>query len=349
MTTKIDNKTESILEVRDLRTSFFTENFEVKAVDGVNFSVPKGKTLGVVGESGSGKSITSLSILRLIQNPGKVVGGQVLFKGTDLLEKTEGQMRKIRGNEISMIFQEPMTSLNPVYTVGQQIGESFQIHEKLNKKQSIERSIEMLKLVGIPSPEKRVHQYPHELSGGMRQRVMIAMALACNPELLIADEPTTALDVTIQAQILELMKDLQNRLGMSIIMITHDLGVVAETCDYVAVMYCGKVVEYASVGELFRNPRHPYTVGLLNSLPRHDVDLVDEELSVIKGAVPSPADMPIGCRFSPRCPYASDICVNRLPELEEDENGNQIRCWIYSDEWDGDPEVNVYEKRTTES
>ncbi|ARK28409.1 ABC transporter ATP-binding protein [Halalkalibacter krulwichiae] len=341
--------TETILEVRDLRTSFFTENFEVKAVDGVNFSVPKGKTLGVVGESGSGKSITSLSILRLIQNPGKVVGGEVLFKGTNLLEKSEAEMRKIRGNEISMIFQEPMTSLNPVYTVGQQIGEAFQIHEKLNKKQSIERSIEMLKLVGIPSPEQRVHQYPHELSGGMRQRVMIAMALACNPELLIADEPTTALDVTIQAQILELMKDLQSRLGMSIIMITHDLGVVAETCDYVAVMYCGKVVEYATVDELFRNPRHPYTVGLLNSLPRHDIDLEEEELTVIKGSVPSPADMPIGCRFAPRCPHASDICVERLPGLEEDENGNQIRCWIYSEEWDGNPEVNVYEKRTTES
>jgi peptide/nickel transport system ATP-binding protein len=339
--------TETILEVRDLRTSFFTENFEVKAVDGVNFSVPKGKTLGVVGESGSGKSITSLSILRLIQNPGKVVGGQVLFKGTDLLEKTEAEMRKIRGNEISMIFQEPMTSLNPVYTVGQQIGEAFQIHQKSNKKQAIERSIEMLKLVGIPSPEQRVHQYPHELSGGMRQRVMIAMALACDPELLIADEPTTALDVTIQAQILELMKDLQKRLGMSIIMITHDLGVVAETCDYVAVMYCGKVVEYATVDELFRNPRHPYTAGLLNSLPRHDIDLEDEELSVIKGSVPSPTDMPIGCRFAPRCPYASDICVEHLPELEEDENGNQIRCWIYSEEWDGDPEVNVYEERTT--
>lgn len=339
--------TETILEVRDLRTSFFTENFEVKAVDGVSFSVPKGKTLGVVGESGSGKSITSLSILRLIQNPGKVVGGQVLFKGTDLLEKSDSEMRKIRGNEISMIFQEPMTSLNPVYTVGQQIGESFQIHKKLNKKQSIERSIEMLKLVGIPSPEQRVHQYPHELSGGMRQRVMIAMALACDPELLIADEPTTALDVTIQAQILELMKDLQNRLGMSIIMITHDLGVVAETCDYVAVMYCGKVVEFASVEELFRNPRHPYTVGLLNSLPRHDIDLEGEELSVIKGSVPSPTDMPTGCRFAPRCPFSSDICVERNPDLEEDEKGNQIRCWIYSEEWDGDPEVNVYEERTT--
>ncbi|MDV2686815.1 ABC transporter ATP-binding protein [Alkalihalophilus lindianensis] len=323
------------------------EHSEVKAVDGVTFDVPKGKTLGIVGESGSGKSITSLSILRLIQKPGKVVGGEILFKGEDLLSKTEAQMRKIRGNEISMIFQEPMTSLNPVYTVGQQIGESFQIHEGLGKRKAIERSIEMLKLVGIPSPEKRVHQYPYELSGGMRQRVMIAMALACNPELLIADEPTTALDVTIQAQILELMKDLQDRLGMSIIMITHDLGVVAETCDYVAVMYCGKVVEYASINDLFKNPRHPYTVGLLKSLPRHDIDVDGEELSVIKGSVPSPADMPKGCRFAPRCPFASDICRERLPDLEEDENGNQIRCWIYSDEWDGDPEVNVYEERTS--
>ncbi|MEC2074291.1 MULTISPECIES: ABC transporter ATP-binding protein [Alkalihalophilus] len=338
---------ESIIQVRDLRTSFFTDQGEVKAVDGVTFDVPKGKTLGIVGESGSGKSITSLSILRLIQNPGKVVGGEMIFKGEDLLKKSEAKMRKIRGNEISMIFQEPMTSLNPVYTVGEQIGEAFRIHEGLGKKKAIERSIEMLKLVGIPSPEQRVHQYPHELSGGMRQRVMIAMALACNPELLIADEPTTALDVTIQAQILELMKDLQDRLGMSIIMITHDLGVVAETCDYVAVMYCGKVVEYASIKELFKNPRHPYTVGLLNSLPRHDIDLDGEELSVIKGSVPSPADMPKGCRFAPRCPFASDICRERLPELEEDENGNQIRCWIYSDEWDGDPEVNVYEERTS--
>ncbi|TWI52866.1 ABC transporter ATP-binding protein [Halalkalibacter nanhaiisediminis] len=345
--TTIVNDNQPILEVRDLRTSFFTGNVEVKAVDGVNFSVPKGKTLGIVGESGSGKSITSLSILRLIQNPGKVVGGEVVFKGKNLLEKSEAQMRKIRGNEISMIFQEPMTSLNPVYTVGQQIGEAFQIHEGLGKKKAIERSIEMLKLVGIPSPEKRVHQYPHELSGGMRQRVMIAMALACNPELLIADEPTTALDVTIQAQILELMKDLQDRLGMSIIMITHDLGVVAETCDYVAVMYCGKVIEYAQVDELFKNPRHPYTVGLLNSLPRHDIDLEDEELSVIKGSVPSPTDLPKGCRFAPRCPHASDICALRLPNLEEDENGNQIRCWIYSEEWDGDPEVNVHAERTT--
>ncbi|WP_062048320.1 ABC transporter ATP-binding protein [Bacillus sp. JCM 19034] len=336
----------AIIEVKDLQTSFFTSELEVKAVDGVTFSVPKGKTLGIVGESGSGKSITSLSILRLIQEPGKVVGGEVIFNGEDLLKKTEAEMRKIRGNEISMIFQEPMTSLNPVYTVGQQIGEAFQIHEKLGKKEAIKRSIEMLKLVGIPSPEKRVHQYPFELSGGMRQRVMIAMALACNPQLLIADEPTTALDVTIQAQILELMKDLQDRLGMSIIMITHDLGVVAETCDYVAVMYCGKVVEYASVKDLFNNPKHPYTVGLLNSLPRHDED-VEGELEVIRGSVPSPADMPKGCRFAPRCQFASDICREKLPDLEQDDNGNQIRCWIYSEEWDGESEVNVYEKRTT--
>ncbi|KGA96141.1 peptide ABC transporter ATP-binding protein [Alkalihalobacillus alcalophilus ATCC 27647 = CGMCC 1.3604] len=341
----MSTNSETILDVRNLQTSFFTSELEVKAVDGVSFKVPKGKTIGIVGESGSGKSITSLSILRLIQNPGKVVGGEVLFNGENILEKSEAQMRKIRGNDISMIFQEPMTSLNPVYTVGQQIGEAFQIHEKLGKKEAIKKSIDMLKLVGIPSPEKRVHQYPFELSGGMRQRVMIAMALACNPKLLIADEPTTALDVTIQAQILELMKDLQDRLGMSIIMITHDLGVVAETCDYVAVMYCGKVVEYASVKDLFNNPRHPYTVGLLNSLPRHDED-VEGELEIIPGSVPSPAEMPTGCRFAPRCAYASDIC-KELPQLEEDENGNQIRCWIYSEEWDGDPEVNVYEKRTT--
>ncbi|SEO57912.1 peptide/nickel transport system ATP-binding protein [Amphibacillus marinus] len=334
-------KEEPILEVRNLQTSFFTEKFEVKAVDGVNFAVPKGKTLGIVGESGSGKSITSLSILRLIQNPGKIIGGEILFKGENLLDKSEAQMRRVRGNEISMIFQEPMTSLNPVYTVGQQISESYRIHQNIGKKEAMLRSIDMLKLVGIPSPEQRVKQYPHELSGGMRQRVMIAMALACDPELLIADEPTTALDVTIQAQILELMKELQQRLGMSIVMITHDLGVVAETCDYVAVMYMGKVVEYAKVADLFKNPKHPYTVGLLNSLPRHDIDLGDEELTVIKGSVPSPDNMPKGCRFAPRCPFASEICVEQLPDLEQSEDGNQIRCWIYTDEWDGDPEVKV--------
>ncbi|WP_027965133.1 ABC transporter ATP-binding protein [Halalkalibacillus halophilus] len=339
---------ENILEVKDLRTSFFIEGEEVKAVDGVTFDVPKGQTLGIVGESGSGKSISALSILQLIGHPGKIVGGEINFKGENLLDFSEKQIRQIRGNKISMIFQEPMTSLNPTYTVGQQIREALKIHQGLGKQKGTDKAIELLELVGIPSPQKRVTQYPFELSGGMRQRVMIAMALACNPELLIADEPTTALDVTIQAQILELIKELQQEIGMSVIMITHDLGVVAETCDYVAVMYCGKVVEYADVRTLFKNPRHPYTVGLLNSLPRSDVD--QEELIPIKGTVPPPHDMPEGCRFAPRCPFATDLCHNHLPELKDVGDGEQIRCWIYTDEWDGDPEVKVYEpERTSEN
>lgn len=346
--TSTPNPYENILEIKELQTSFFTKELEVKAVDGVSFTIPKGKILGVVGESGSGKSITALSILRLIEDPGKIVGGEIRFKGENILNKSEAEMRNIRGNEISMIFQEPMTSLNPTFTVGQQIGEAYKIHQGLNKKQATEKSIEMLKLVGIPSPEKRVHQYPHELSGGMRQRVMIAMALACDPELLIADEPTTALDVTIQAQILDLMKDLQERLGMGILLITHDLGVVAETCDYVAVMYCGKVVEFTDTKTLFKSPKHPYTVGLMKSIPPHDHD-IEGDLSVIEGSVPSPREMPKGCRFAPRCPFATDMCRENLPDLMTDENGNQIRCWIYSDEWDGDPEVNVHAEteRTT--
>lgn len=335
-------KEDVILSIKDLQTSFYLDDgSEVKAVDGVTFDVPKGKTLGIVGESGSGKSITALSILRLIDRPGKVKGGAINFKGDNIIDFNESKMRSIRGNQISMIFQEPMTSLNPTYTVGQQISESYKIHQGLGKKESRRKVIEMLKLVGIPSPEKRIDQYPFELSGGMRQRVMIAMALACNPEMLIADEPTTALDVTIQAQILELIKSLQEELGMSVIMITHDLGVVAETCDYVAVMYCGKVVEYADVRTLFKNPRHPYTVGLLNSLPRSDVDM--EELIPIKGTVPSPSEMPAGCRFAPRCPFATEKCHNELPALETIGLGEQIRCWIYTDEWTGDPEVKVYE------
>ncbi|WP_202077460.1 ABC transporter ATP-binding protein [Caldalkalibacillus salinus] len=338
-----------ILELKELQTSFFTDDGEVKAVDGVTLKVPKGETLGIVGESGSGKSITSLSILKLIQKPGKIVGGEMLFKGEDLIPKTDKEMRKIRGNQISMIFQEPMTSLNPVYTIGQQISEAYQVHRGFSKKKALESSVEMLKLVGIPSPESRVHQYPHELSGGMRQRVMIAIALACDPELLIADEPTTALDVTIQAQILELMNKLQNELGMSIIMITHDLGVVAETCDHVAVMYAGKVVEFADINTLFAKPKHPYTVGLFNSLPRHDID-IDGELAVIQGTVPSPKEMPEGCRFAPRCPYAKDICHQSLPELQDLEDGNQVRCWIYTDEWDEETEVKVqYAEGITES
>ncbi|RSL32505.1 ABC transporter ATP-binding protein [Salibacterium salarium] len=333
------SQNENVLEISDLRTSFFIEGDEIKAVDGVTINVPKGKTVGVVGESGSGKSITSLSIMRLIQHPGEIVGGSISMNGEDLLSKSERQMQQLRGNQISMIFQEPMTSLNPVYTVGEQISEVYRIHQGLSKKEALTKSVEMLELVGIPSPKERIKQYPHELSGGMRQRVMIAIALACNPELLIADEPTTALDVTIQAQILELIKKLQSQLGMSVFLITHDLGVVAETCDYVAVMYAGKIVEYADVHSLFKSPKHPYTVGLMQSLPRHDID--QEELNVIEGNVPKPGNMPDGCRFAPRCPFASDICEKRLPDLDELENGNKVRCWIYSDEWDGKAEVNV--------
>ncbi|XKH51910.1 ABC transporter ATP-binding protein [Chryseomicrobium palamuruense] len=335
---------DNVLEVRNLQTSFSTDKGEVRAVDGVSFDVPKGKTIGIVGESGSGKSITSLSILRLLAENGKIKGGEVRYKGEDLTKVSEKRMRELRGNDISMIFQEPMTSLNPVYTVGQQISESLIAHKGMNKKQATVRSVELLKLVGIPSPEKRVKAYPFELSGGMRQRVMIAMSLACDPEILIADEPTTALDVTIQAQILELIKELQDRLGMSVIFITHDLGVVAETCDYVAVMYAGQVVEYSDIRTLFKQPKHPYSIGLLNSLPRHDID--QEKLVPIKGNVPSPHEMPTGCRFAPRCPAATDLCRAKLPDLIEDEAGNQIRCWIYSDEWPGEKEVTVYgEKR----
>jgi len=332
----------TLLDIKDLRTSFFTEQGEVKAVDGVSLRVRKGGTLGIVGESGSGKSILSLSILRLILSPGRIVGGQILYNGENLLEKTDRQMRKLRGNQISMIFQEPMTSLNPVFTIGDQIAEVYRIHEQLGNKQALEKAVHMLRLVGIPSPEKRVSQYPFQLSGGMRQRVMIAMALACNPDLLIADEPTTALDVTIQAQILELMKELQQKLHMSIIFITHDLGIVAETCDDVAVMYCGKVVEYADVRSLFKHPKHPYTIGLMNSLPRHDVD--QEALEPIRGSVPSPFDLQKGCRFAPRCPDARKLCYDKQPELSALTNRQQVSCWKYTDQWDAVSEVNNDER-----
>ncbi|KMK77830.1 ABC transporter ATP-binding protein [Alkalihalobacillus pseudalcaliphilus] len=333
-----------ILDVKGLRTSFFTGDGEVKAVDGVDFAIERGKTLGIVGESGSGKSITSLSVLRLIQEPqGKVVDGEIHFKGENLLDKTKKEMRKIRGNHISMIFQEPMTSLNPTLTCGEQIAESIRIHQKLKKKPAWDKAVEMLKLVGIPSPEKRAKQYPFELSGGMRQRVMIAISLACNPELLIADEPTTALDVTIQAQILELIKNLQSELGTSLMMITHDLGVVAEMCDKVAVMYCGKIVEYADVKTIFTNPKHPYTIGLLDSIPKHDED-VEGDLAIIPGSVPSPFQLPEGCRFAPRCPHAREICALNLPELTKTEKDESVRCWMYTDEWDRQREgVNTHE------
>jgi oligopeptide/dipeptide ABC transporter ATP-binding protein len=327
-----NNKNETILEVRNLQTYFFSGKKIIKAVDGVDFEVRKGETLGIVGESGSGKSITSLSIMRLIAEPqGKIVGGEVLFKGKDLLKEKSDAMRKIRGNEISMIFQEPMTSLNPVFSIGEQIAEVFRIHHKLARKVAWNRAVDMLRLVGIPSPESRAKQEPHELSGGMRQRVMIAMALACHPELLIADEPTTALDVTIQAQILDILKNLQEKLGTAIIMITHDMGVIAETCDRVAVMYAGKIVEHTDVDTLFEQPKHPYTQGLLKSIPLVDQDV--EELETIPGTVPNPADLPKGCSFAPRCPYATNLCMSEEPPLVAKSDG-KVRCWMYSERWD---------------
>jgi peptide/nickel transport system ATP-binding protein len=311
---------EKILEVKNLQTSFFTEEGEVKAVDNVSFDVYKGKTLGIVGESGCGKSVTSLSIMRLIPNPpGRIVGGQILYKGKDLTKLDMGEMRSIRGNEISMIFQEPMTSLNPVFTIGNQIREAVALHQDLPKSELNNKAVEMLKLVGIPSPEKRVDDYPHQLSGGMRQRVMIAMALSCNPNLLIADEPTTALDVTIQAQILDLLRNLQAKVGMGLILITHDLGVVAEMADEVVVMYAGKVVEQGDVHEIFANPKMPYTRGLLNSIPTLSKDptgkVKKKRLETIPGIVPNMLHLPKGCRFQERCSYVIDACRQAEPEL----------------------------------
>lgn len=318
---------ERLLEVKDLKTYFYTSDGVVPAVDGVTYHVDKGETLGIVGESGCGKSVTSLSVMRLIPNPpGKIVGGEILFEGADLLAKSEAEMRKIRGNLISMIFQEPMTSLNPVYTVGDQIAEAIELHQGLRKREAIEKATEMLKIVGIPLPERRVHEYPHQLSGGMRQRVMIAMALSCNPKLLIADEPTTALDVTIQAQILELMKRLKKELGMAIMLITHDLGVVAEMAQRVVVMYAGKIVEEADVNSIFRMPLHPYTEGLLKSIP--SIAGQKGRLHVIEGVVPNPLHMPKGCRFNPRCPYAMDICKDNEPPIERVSPTRQVACWL---------------------
>ncbi len=328
---------DNVLELKKLSTSFFTEEGEVKAVDDVSLNVPRGGTIGIVGESGCGKSVMAMSILRLLEKPGKIVSGEIIYNGKDILKYSEKEMRRLRGNEISMIFQEPMTSLNPVYTIGQQINESFIVHQGMSQQEARRKSLEMLKFVGIPSPEKRFDQYPFEMSGGMRQRVMIAMALACAPDLLIADEPTTALDVTIQAQILELIKDLQTKLRMSVIIITHDLGIIAETCKQVAVMYCGKVVEYADVYSLFKDPKHPYTAGLFNSLPRPDID--KEELEAIIGTVPSPSEMPQGCHFAPRCPYSEKICQESLPPLENLKGQRHVRCWIYMSGWKGRKEV----------
>jgi oligopeptide/dipeptide ABC transporter ATP-binding protein len=315
-----------LLEVRNLKTYFFTDDGVARSVDGISYDVDRGETLGVVGESGCGKSVTALSILRLIpEPPGKIVGGEILYNGSNLLEFSEDQMRGIRGNDISMIFQEPMTSLNPVFTVGSQIDEAVILHQKVSKAEARNRSIEMLHLVGIPAPTQRYREYPHQLSGGMRQRVMIAMALSCNPELLIADEPTTALDVTVQAQILELIERLQDELGMGVIMITHDLGVIAEVSDRVAVMYAAKIVEYASVDAIFHAPRHPYTIGLLKSIPRLG-DRV-ERLATIEGVVPAPTNFPTGCHFCTRCAYADQLCWSDEPPLVEIETGHMVACW----------------------
>jgi len=316
---------EPLLRIENLQTHFRTDDALVRAVDGVSYEVHAGETLAVVGESGSGKSVTALSVLRLIpEPPGKIVGGRITFKGRSLLELSAAEMRKIRGKEISMIFQEPMTSLNPVYSCGEQIIETLVLHEHIDRRAARARAIEMLQLVGIPAAEQRVDEYPHQMSGGMRQRVMIAMALACRPAILIADEPTTALDVTIQAQILELLKRLQRELGMAVILITHDLGVVAETADRVAVMYAGQVVEYCDVRTIFRQPLHPYTAGLQASLPKLGVS--QDRLRVIPGNVPNPARFPQGCRFHPRCPVAQERCL-REPELRSLAPGHLSRCW----------------------
>src|SRR5690554_4114106 len=317
-----------LLEVKELQTFFYTDDGIAKAVDGVSYDLEMGETLGIVGESGCGKSVTSLSIMRLIpEPPGKIVDGEITFKGKVLSKLSQDGMRKIRGNEISMIFQEPMTSLNPVYTIGDQISEVIILHKKVSRKEARKQSVEMLKRVGIPMPEQRIDEYPHQLSGGMRQRVMIAMALSCDPELLIADEPTTALDVTIQAQILELMNGLKDKLNMSIMMITHDLGVIAEVSDRVAVMYAGKVLEYTDVKTLFKNPKHPYTVGLMNSIPRLDKET--KRLTAIPGIVPGSMDFPEGCKYHTRCSLADEKCIQEEPGLKEIEKGHKVRCWHF--------------------
>ena len=326
----MDAATRPLLEVDDLKTYFYTRDGIVRAVDGVSFTVYPGETLAVVGESGCGKSVTSLSILRLIAAPpGKIVNGRLMFQGRDLLGLTEDEMRRVRGNEISMIFQEPMTSLNPVLTIGRQIAEALVLHRGMKRKAALERAVEMLTLVNIPEAARRIEQYPHQLSGGMRQRVMIAMALACNPRLLIADEPTTALDVTIQAQILDLMRGLKEKPGAAIVLITHDLGVVAEMAQRVVVMYAGRKVEEAAVDDLFAHPRHPYTEGLLKSIPRleHAQAAAHLPLAEIPGMVPSLKEEIAGCLFAPRCGYATERCRREYPPLEEKAPGHFAACW----------------------
>jgi peptide/nickel transport system ATP-binding protein/oligopeptide transport system ATP-binding protein len=321
---------DTILSVKNLKTYFQVEEGLVTAVDGVDFDLSAKETLAIVGESGSGKSVTALSILRLIQEPpGKIAAGEILYQGKDLLKLTDREIRKIRGNEISMIFQEPMSSLNPVFTVGKQISEVMMVHEKISKKEAEKRAIELIKLVGIPNPEKCIKNYPHQLSGGMRQRIMIAIALACKPKILIADEPTTALDVTIQSQILKLMQDLKDKIDTAIIIITHDLGVVAQLAENIMIMYAGKAVEYGDTESIYKKPLHPYTEGLLNSIPKIDENL--KRLKIIKGTVPSPFNLPTGCKFSTRCEYVMDICWEKEPDYLALKDSRKVRCWKYAE------------------
>ncbi len=327
-------ESEHVLEIKDLVTSFQTDRGRLKAVDGVSFYVDKGEILGLVGESGCGKSVTSQSIMRLYDEKRLAkYEGEILFEGRDILRISEKEMRKVRGKDIAMVFQDSLSSLNPVFTCGDQIAEALITHQGMDRKAAMETAVEMLRLVGIPAPEKRVKQYPHELSGGMRQRVMIACALCCKPKLLIADEPTTALDVTIQAQIMDLIVDLNKKLNMGVILITHDLSVVAETCTRVAVMYLGQIVEEAPVMELFDHPRHPYTVGLMNSVPKMEGERA-KRLWIIKGMVPMLHQVPSGCRFAERCPWADAHCREEMPQLVRSEDGRAVRCW-HADEHGG--------------
>jgi len=322
-----DGKT-PMLQVQDLHTHFRTMDGVVKAVDGVSFDVPAGSSVGIVGESGSGKSVTSLSIMRLIERPGWIAGGHILFNGNDLAGLSDNQMQKVRGDDISMVFQEPMTALNPVYTCGEQVAEVVRVHRDVSRREAMDRAVELFTRVGISAPERRVKEYPHNLSGGMRQRVMIAMALANEPDLLILDEPTTALDVTIQAQILELVKKLREDANTAVLLITHDLGVIAEMSEEVIVMYGGKVMERANVVDLIKDPKHPYTKGLLSSIP--SIGMKNQRLNVIAGTVPNPLAMPPGCPFAPRCPYAMDVCQT-MPKLKTLDNDRQVFCWLYED------------------
>ena len=325
------SQAETILEIKDLCVEFQTVEGTVHAVDHLNYTLHKGEKLGIVGESGSGKSVSSLGMMQLIPNPpGRITGGEILYHGKDLVKASEKEMQKIRENEISMIFQEPMTSLNPIIKCGKQIAESLRLHRGMKKKEAMEEAVRMMRAVGIANPEVRAHEYPHQMSGGMRQRVMIAMALACQPQILIADEPTTALDVTIQAQILDLIRELNESMGTSVVFITHDLGVVSELCDTVIVMYTGHIVEQAPVKELFESPKHPYTKGLLNAIPK--ITRERNPLETIEGMVPNPTERIEGCSFSPRCPYATDQCRKVEPPMAELSDGRLVRCWQYAKE-----------------